>query len=102
MALPIETLTWTLGDRLAKARRHVGLEQAEMAKRLGVSRALVSKWERDGTEPSVTQARRWAEECGITMEELLTFGYKPDFGVVAETAGQMEFAFLPEPQLVAV
>jgi transcriptional regulator with XRE-family HTH domain len=42
-----------------------------MALRLGVSRALISKWERDVTEPTATQALRWAEECGVDAVWLL-------------------------------
>lgn len=64
-------LEWSFGDRLAKARRFADLEQAEMALRLGVSRALISKWERDVTEPTASQALRWAEACGVDAAWLL-------------------------------
>lgn len=51
---------WTLGDRIRRARTHKGLEQADVAKALGVSRSLVSMWERDLSDPRVGQIREIA------------------------------------------
>lgn len=62
---------WRLGDRLLRARKHAGMEQTEIAKHLGVSRALVSMWERDLSEPRVTHIRTWAEVTGVQIEWLL-------------------------------
>lgn len=39
--------TWTLGDRLAKARDDAGISQLEMSRRLNVARNTVSNWEND-------------------------------------------------------
>lgn len=67
---------WTLGDRLAKARRHAGLEQGEMAEKLGVSRAAVSAWENDHNKPNrgewdlLSLTARWAELTGVRLEWL--------------------------------
>lgn len=66
-----EPLNWTLGDRLAKSRRKAGMEQADIAPLVGVSRALISKWERDLSEPTVTQAQRWADVTDAPIEWLL-------------------------------
>lgn len=90
MAVAAE-LPWTLGDKLAKARRCAGLEQAEMAIACGVSRALVSKWERDASEPSVSQAMTWAQATGVSFEWLTRSGYNSlnTFQSV-EWTGQME------------
>jgi transcriptional regulator with XRE-family HTH domain len=55
--LLLEDPTWSLGDRLGKARRRAGLTQADMAvaisERLGrsVSKATVSNWENDVAQP---------------------------------------------------
>lgn len=78
MALPIAAApapTWTLGDRLAKARRFANLEQADMALALGISRALVSKFERDQSEPRIGQLRKWAETTGVSVEWMMGYGY---------------------------
>lgn len=63
--------TWTLSDRLAKARRTAGLEQAELAARLGLSLKTVSRYER-GESPRYDTLINWAEACGIDANWLLT------------------------------
>src|SRR5947207_7473943 len=63
--------TWTLGDRISKARRACGMEQADVALALDVSRAQVSKWERDVSEPSASQAVKYAALTGVAVEWLL-------------------------------
>lgn len=65
---------WTLGDRIAKARRHAGLEQAELARELDISQALVSKWERDLRDPRVQLLRRVAQVTGVDEQWLLAGG----------------------------
>lgn len=57
--------TWTLGDRIAKARRRAGLEQPELGALMGVSRQMVSKWERDVTEPRPSQVERIADATSV-------------------------------------
>lgn len=60
---------WTLGDFIAKARRDAGLDQADIAAACGVSRGLVSRWERDQSEPTARQLLRIAE---LTSAQYLT------------------------------
>lgn len=55
---------WTLGDYIAKARRTAELDQADIAATCGVSRALVSRWERDQSEPTARQLLQIAELTG--------------------------------------
>lgn len=55
---------WSLGDYIAKARRTAGLDQADIAATCGVSRALVSRWERDQSEPTARQLLRIVELTG--------------------------------------
>jgi transcriptional regulator with XRE-family HTH domain len=58
---------FTMGNRIAKRRKDLGLDQAELAALVGVSRPLVSKWERDISVPDVVQAVRLAQvlECSF-------------------------------------
>jgi transcriptional regulator with XRE-family HTH domain len=44
-------LEFTVGERLAKARKHAGLTQDEMAEKLEVSHSTVAKWEIKVTIP---------------------------------------------------
>lgn len=59
--------SWTLGDRLRKAREFAGLEQGELATRIGVSRGTVSNYELGhGTRPPKRIVlRAWAAECHV-------------------------------------
>ena len=41
------------GERLKEARKNAGLTQAELGKKLGVTGATVSTWEKGNTEPKV-------------------------------------------------
>lgn len=46
-----------VGDEIRKARMDARMEQAELARQVGVSRPLVSKWERNKSEPTISQFR---------------------------------------------
>jgi transcriptional regulator with XRE-family HTH domain len=76
---------WTLGNRLWRAREEAGLDQETMANHLDVSRALVSKWERDKSEPTVRQVRRWSEITGVSFSWLTE---DEATRVLLESAGQ--------------
>lgn len=65
---------WTIGDRILRARKHAELEQVELAQELGISRSLVSMWERDLGEPRVGQIKKLAEVTGVSEQWLLGFG----------------------------
>jgi transcriptional regulator with XRE-family HTH domain len=52
---------FSLGDRIAKRRHDLDLDQEDVAAYVKVSRPLVSKWERDLSVPNVKQARLLAE-----------------------------------------
>lgn len=123
---------WTLGDRMRKARVAAGLEQADLAKRVGVSRPTVSQWERGRSEPRATQLLAWADATGHHIEWLLGVRSRCSFGrlhflglisgpvllpipntgtsprlEVVQTVGQMELALEDQtrparPALVAV
>jgi transcriptional regulator with XRE-family HTH domain len=63
--------TW--GRRIRQARLAAGLDQAELARRLGVGQQLISRWEcgyfapRDHLRPVV------ASELGCAVEDLFTY-----------------------------
>lgn len=50
-----------LGDVLRRARLDAGLDQKELANKIGVSGGAISKWELGYSEPTVTQLRKIAE-----------------------------------------
>lgn len=59
---------FTIGERIAKARRDRGWDQQQLADAVGVSRPLVSKWERSKSLPDVVQAM---EICRHTHKRLV-------------------------------
>jgi transcriptional regulator with XRE-family HTH domain len=64
MSMTLEAPVWTFGELLWKARKDADLEQSEVAKVLGVSRALVSRWEHDLSDPGRRQLARFIELTG--------------------------------------
>lgn len=63
---------WTIADRLRKAREHVGLDQAEFAQAIGVSRATVSNNERGIVHPRKIVLNAWALRTTVPIEWLET------------------------------
>ncbi|MFV0494094.1 helix-turn-helix transcriptional regulator [Mycobacterium sp.] len=61
-----------LGRAIRDARRGRGLQQADLAERLGVSRMTVSRMER-GDSVSVDTALRALAECGMALAVIPKF-----------------------------
>lgn len=63
---------WRLGDRLRRAREEAGLEQAELAERLGISKAAVSAYEKGRRTPRdfIRFVKRWADETEVPWQWL--------------------------------
>ena len=57
--------SWSLGDRLRKAREHAHLSQAALAKTIGVARASIINYEAGRTEPNRPVLLSWALQCGV-------------------------------------
>lgn len=66
-------------DRLIAARRAAKLTQAELGKRVGVSRGYISLLEAGERQPSLEVAHRLSAETGLPMEVFVTqpTGKKP-------------------------
>lgn len=62
--------TWALGERMAWARKLIGLDQTAMGRQVGASRPTVSAWETGDREPSFSQVVRWAKLTGQSLEWL--------------------------------
>lgn len=95
---------WTFGDRLRKAREFARLDQATVAKTLGVSAGSVSNWEKGRGLPrggEVKLAQKWSEQTGVPVPWLL--GIMTCFFPVENPQDQqLELSFLPPADLVAV
>lgn len=62
----------TFGDRLAAARDHAGLNQAELGERLGVKKAVIRAWEDDLKEPRANRLQMLCGMLNISLSWLLT------------------------------
>lgn len=62
-----DSRTQTLQGRLKAARVLAGMEQADMAAELGVSRQTISNWEVGRNEIPATAMIRWAELTRISI-----------------------------------
>lgn len=93
MAVALSEPTWTVGDRMWKARRNAGLEQADVANELGVSRALVSRWERDQSDPGVLKLQAFAELTGVPVGWLISDSrWSTHLTPLPDLHGQMELS----------
>jgi transcriptional regulator with XRE-family HTH domain len=64
----------TFGDRLALAREHAGMDQAQLARRLGVKLVTVQNWEADRAEPRANKLQMVAGLLNVSMIWLMTGG----------------------------
>lgn len=65
--------------RLRIAREHRGLEQAELAELIGVSRNTITNTEKGRSEPRKILLNAWALACGVPVKWIEN-GSSPDRG----------------------
>ncbi|MBO1770470.1 helix-turn-helix domain-containing protein [Agrococcus sp. TF02-05] len=83
--------TWSVADRLRKAREYAGLEQTELARFTALSRATISAAENGRTHLRSSSLRLWAISTGVSLEWLETGEAPP-----ATADGAPETAARPE------
>ncbi|TVP71805.1 MAG: XRE family transcriptional regulator [Rhodobacteraceae bacterium] len=62
----------TFGDRLTAAREAQGLDQATLARRLGVKLKTIEGWENDSSEPRANKLQMVAGLLNVSIRWLLT------------------------------
>lgn len=60
-------------NRIEEIRKERGVNQAELAKALGVSRQTISSLENGRYNPSIELAYRLSKYFGMTIEEVFVF-----------------------------
>lgn len=70
-----------IGERITALRKEMNISQAELAKRLNVSRQAVSKWEQGTSSPDTERLIQLAEILDTEVEYLAT-GVHPEPGSV--------------------
>jgi transcriptional regulator with XRE-family HTH domain len=68
--------TWTLGDRLRKAREELGMSQQQLADALGVDRKSISSWEVGRHQPRYRDVSAIAGATGVDLEWLAGDRYR--------------------------
>lgn len=61
----------TLGKRIVRHRKELGMTQDKLAEQLGITAQAVSKWENDQACPDITMLPKLAELFGTTTDSLL-------------------------------
>ena len=56
---------------LIAARKMAGLTQRELAQACGVSDGTVSRWEKGIKDPTISQAKRIGEVCGVDYDDII-------------------------------
>ena len=56
---------------LIAARKMAGLTQRELGRACGVSEGTVSRWEKGLKDPTINQAKRIGEVCGIHYDDII-------------------------------
>ena len=82
----------TFGDRLARARDHADMTQAELARRLGVKHVTIRNWESDRSEPRANRLQMLSGLLGVSIIWLMTGegeGAPSQVEQVAPASGEM-------------
>ena len=61
-------------EKIKAYRKQYGMSQAELAKRVGVERSAVAKWESGKSLPQAAHLVKLAEIFGCSVDELLGRG----------------------------
>lgn len=78
-----------IGETVARERRKAGITQEELAGRLGVTKAAVSKWELGQSLPDAALLPGIAAQFSITIDELFGWREQLDADEVEGLAGQV-------------
>lgn len=62
----------TIGEKIQKYRKELGMSQEELGQKLRLSRQTISFWEKDQTVPTLDNLMRLKEILGVTVDELLS------------------------------
>lgn len=62
----------TFGDRLARAREYAGMDQSQLARRLGVKAATIRNWEADRSEPRANRLQMLSGLLNVSIMWLMT------------------------------
>ena len=63
-------MEFTFGERLKELRKEKNIGQIQLAKEIGVGKSIISLWEKDICEPTLSKLIALAEFFGVTIDYL--------------------------------
>lgn len=87
-----------IGATIARARRAEGITQEQLAGRLGVTKAAVSKWELGLSLPDVALLPSIAALFRMSLDELFDWSPQLDEGQIRETAARIALRADSDPE----
>ena len=96
----------TIGEKILKYRKEMGMSQEELASKLYVSRQTVSQWEKDQTQPTLDNLKLITEIFGISVDKLLSDADEKNAKINANSldtlCGALAYAMgIPSPKCAA-
>lgn len=79
-------------ERLREFRKRAGLNQADLAEKLGVDTSLISRWEKGEREPSTQQVVDLSRVIGVSLDYLLSATVHPAFKFRAQMSAERNVA----------
>ncbi|MCR4922888.1 MAG: helix-turn-helix domain-containing protein [Lachnospiraceae bacterium] len=70
----------SLGQFISSRRKYMRLTQEELAKRLGVSKSAIAKWETNGGLPDRDNLKKLSEIMNVSVDELYRVINRADEG----------------------
>lgn len=64
-------MTESIGQLIKEAREKQGYSQLQLSLRTGISQALISKWERSKTIPTILSLVSVADALNVTLDSLV-------------------------------
>ncbi len=85
------------GPVIIRKRRQLGITQDELAFRMGVSKAAVSKWETGTTYPDITLLPKLADYFNISIDELMGYTPRMSRNEIRKIHSQLSEEFISQP-----
>lgn len=81
-------------DNLIQLRKYNAMSQEELAEKIGVSRQTLSKYETGESVPDIDKSKAIAEVFGVSLDELVNYEKKEDFGLGVPPKGKHMFGMV--------
>lgn len=76
-----------IGQRIKQLREDSGMDQKELAKKVGILNASLSDYENDKSEPSLKNAMKLAEALGVSIDFLVKGEKEPLDKIIEQKTG---------------